>query len=40
MGAGLFLGIRLSNRLNARTMRLIIGAMLLLSGLPLLLTAM
>ena len=40
MGAGLFLGIRLSNRLNARTMRLIIGVMLLLSGLPLLLTAM
>ena len=40
MGAGLFLGIRLSNRLKARTMRLIIGAMLLLSGLPLLLTAM
>ena len=39
MGAGLFLGIRLSNRLNARTMRLIIGVMLLLSGLPLLLTA-
>ena len=40
MGAGLFLGIRLSNRLNACTMRLIIGVMLLLSGLPLLLTAM
>jgi len=40
MAAGLFLGIRLSSRLNARTMRIIIGVMLLLSGLPLLLTAM
>ena len=40
MAVGLFLGIRLSGRLNARTMRIIIGVMLLLSGLPLLLTAM
>ena len=40
MAAGLFLGIRLSGRLNARTMRIIIGVMLLLSGLPLLLTAL
>ena len=40
MAVGLFLGIRLSGRLNARTMRIIIGVMLLLSGLPLLLTAL
>ena len=40
MTLGLFLGIRLSGRLNARTMRIIIGVMLLLSGLPLLLTAL
>lgn len=40
MALGLFLGIRLSGRLNARTMRIIIGVMLLLSGLPLLLTAL
>jgi uncharacterized membrane protein YfcA len=36
MGAGLFLGIRLSSRMNARTMRIIIGVMLLISGVPLL----
>ena len=35
MGLGLFLGIRLSSRMNARTMRLIIGVMLLISGVPL-----
>lgn len=35
MGLGLFLGIRLSSRMNARTMRIIIGAMLLISGIPL-----
>lgn len=40
MGVGLFLGIRLSGRLNARTMRIIVGVMLLLSGVPLLLTAL
>ena len=35
MGLGLFLGIRLSSRMNARTMRIIIGVMLLISGVPL-----
>ena len=35
MGLGLFLGIRLSSRMNARTMRIIIGVMLLISGIPL-----
>ena len=40
MGVGLFLGIRLSGRLPARTMRIIVGVLLLLSGLPLLLTAL
>ncbi|MBR6668337.1 MAG: sulfite exporter TauE/SafE family protein [Clostridia bacterium] len=40
MGAGLFLGIRLSSRMNARTMRIIIGAMLLISGVPLLLAGL
>ncbi len=39
MSLGLFLGIRLSGRLNARTMRIIIGVMLLISGIPLILTA-
>ena len=37
MGLGLFLGIRLSSRMNARTMRIIIGVMLLISGVPLVL---
>lgn len=37
MGLGLFLGIRLSSRMNARTMRIIIGVMLLISGIPLVL---
>ncbi len=40
MGAGLFLGIRLSSRMSARTMRIIIGAMLLISGVPLLLAGL
>ena len=40
MGAGLFLGIRLSSRMNARTMRIIIGAMLLISGIPLVLAGL
>lgn len=40
MGLGLFLGIRLSSRLNARVMRILIGVMLLLSGIPLIVTAM
>ena len=40
MAVGLFLGIRLSGKLQARTMRIIIGVMLLISGLPLLLTAL
>ena len=40
MGAGLFLGIRLSSRMNARTMRIIIGVMLLISGVPLLLAGL
>ena len=35
MALGLFLGIRLSSRMNARTMRIIIGVMLLISGVPL-----
>ena len=35
MALGLFLGIRLSKRMNARTMRIIIGVMLLISGVPL-----
>ena len=35
MGMGLFLGIRLSSRMNARAMRIIIGVMLLISGIPL-----
>ena len=39
MAAGLFLGIKVSGKLNARTMRLIITGMLLLSGIPLLLTS-
>ena len=37
MAAGLFLGIKVGDRLNARTMRLVITVMLLLSGVPLLL---
>jgi uncharacterized membrane protein YfcA len=40
MGAGLFLGIRLSSRMNARTMRIIIGVMLLISGVPLLMAGL
>lgn len=40
MGLGLFLGIRLSSRMNARTMRIIIGAMLLISGIPLVLAGL
>ena len=40
MAAGLLLGIRVSGRLNARAMRLVITGMLLLSGIPLLLTSM
>ena len=40
MGLGLFLGIRLSSRMNARTMRLIIGVMLLISGVPLVLAGL
>ncbi len=40
MGAGLFLGIRLSSRMNARAMRIIIGVMLLISGVPLVLAGM
>ncbi len=39
MAAGLFLGIKVSGKLNARTMRLVITGMLLLSGIPLLLTS-
>ncbi len=38
MAAGLFLGIRLSSRMNARAMRIIIGVVLLISGIPLVLT--
>ena len=40
MALGLFLGIRLSSRMNARTMRIIIGAMLLFSGVPLVLAGL
>lgn len=40
MGLGLYLGIRLSSRMNARTMRIIIGAMLLISGIPLVLAGL
>ena len=40
MGVGLFLGIRLSSRMNPRAMRLVITVMLLISGLPLLLTSL
>ncbi len=40
MAAGLFLGIRLSSRMNPRAMRIVIGVMLLLSGVPLLLTSL
>lgn len=40
MGLGLFLGIRLSSRMNARTMRIIIGVMLLISGVPLVLAGL
>ena len=39
MAAGLFLGMKLSNRMNPRAMRLVVTAMLLLSGIPLLLTS-
>ena len=38
MAAGLFLGMKLAHRMNPRTMRLIVTVMLMLSGLPLLLT--
>ncbi|MBE5796121.1 MAG: sulfite exporter TauE/SafE family protein [Clostridiales bacterium] len=38
MLAGLFAGMKLSGRMNARTMRLVIIGMLMLSGVPLLLT--
>lgn len=40
MGLGLFLGIRLSSRMNPRAMRLVITLMLLISGVPLLLTSL
>lgn len=40
MGLGLFLGIRLSSRMNPRAMRLVITVMLLVSGLPLILTSL
>lgn len=40
MGLGLFLGIRLSSRMNARAMRIIIGVMLLISGVPLVLAGL
>ena len=40
MALGLFLGIRLSSRMNARAMRIIIGVMLLLSGVPLVLAGL
>ena len=40
MGVGLFLGIRLSSRMNPRAMRLVITVMLLVSGLPLILTSL
>ena len=38
MLVGLFAGMRLSGRMNARTMRIVIIVMLMVSGLPLLLT--
>lgn len=38
MAAGLFLGMKLSSHMNARTMKIVIIVMLMLSGLPLLLT--
>lgn len=38
MFVGLFAGMKLSGRMNARTMRIVIIGMLMLSGLPLLLT--
>ena len=38
MAAGLFLGMKLAHRMNPRTMRLVVTVMLMLSGLPLLLT--
>ena len=38
MAAGLLLGMKLSSRMNARAMKLVIIVMLMLSGLPLLLT--
>ena len=40
MALGLFLGIRLSSRMNARAMRIVIGVMLLISGVPLVLAAL
>lgn len=40
MAAGLFLGIKVGDRLNARTMRLVITVLLLISGVPLLLTSL
>ena len=40
MGLGLFLGIRLSSRMNARAMRIIIGVTLLISGVPLVLAGL
>ena len=40
MGTGLMLGIHVSKRMNARLMRLIVTAMLLLSGIPLVLTSL
>ena len=39
MAAGLFLGMKLSSRMNPRAMRLVVTVMLMLSGLPLLLTS-
>ncbi len=38
MAAGLFLGMKLSGRMNARVMRIVIIGMLMISGLPLLLS--
>ena len=38
MGLGLFLGMKLAHRMNPKAMRLIVTVMLMLSGLPLLLT--
>ncbi len=40
MAAGLYLGMRCAGRMNPRTTRLIITVMLLISGLPLLLTGL